>query len=504
MSEFILTLDFGTGTGKSFIFSVTGELIANSSKEWKYNENWKPFGENKVPIFDFDASEFWNILCNLVKQSINSSKINPKDIVAVSSTSMREGCVFFDKDGKELYAGPNIDARAFMEGMEIQGKLKEKLQHITGHLPAIIFMPARLAWFKKNKPEIYEKIYKFLMINDWILFRLTGEYISEPSNASESGIYDVHKREWSKELIELLDFPEHILPALKEPGTLICEGIDPDIARKMGISPKIKVVVGGADTECALLGTKTTKPGQTCIVAGTSTPVQMVTSKPCVDEKFRIWTCCHVVPNMWTVDSDAGETGHYLRWIKKVFNFDYPDIDNLAEQASPGSGGFFANFGGTVANYGGLTGLGYGGFLIPLPIISSDVFQAEFCRGLLENFAYIVKKNCAQVEEVAGLEIGAGDVALTGGQAKSNIFTSILCNVLGTPIKTFTIKEGSGLGSAVLASVGVGIYKNINDAAENMIHLEKIFEPDIKNTKTYRKLYKKWNKVHLQFLNIKK
>ena len=76
MSEYILTLDFGTGTGRSFIFSVDGELVANSSEEWKYNENWMFFGENKVPIFDFDANKFWAILCNLVKQSINSLKIN--------------------------------------------------------------------------------------------------------------------------------------------------------------------------------------------------------------------------------------------------------------------------------------------------------------------------------------------------------------------------------------------------------------------------------------------
>ncbi len=503
MPEYLLTLDFGTGTGRCLIFSITGELISHTSEEWKYNENWLPFGDNKVPQLDFDPDIFWKILCNLTKQAIKKSNINHQDIVAISSTSMRHGCVFLDKNGNELYAMPNVDARAFMEGMEMQGKYKEKIQQITGHMPPIIYVPARLAWIKNKKPEIYQKIDKFLMINDWILFRLTGQYVSEPSNACESMLLDVHSRKWSKELMELLDIPDTITPNLKESGSLIAEEIESDIAKQMGISAKIKVVVGGADTQCALLGTKTIKPGQSCAVAGTSTPFQIVTNKAQIDMNYRIWTGCHVVPNMWVIDSDAGETGHNLRWFKKIFKLDFPEIDKLAEQAPPGSGGFLANLGGSIANYGNLAEIGYGGFLIPLPIISTEIFQAEICRGLLENMAYIIKANAEQVEEISGLKVGEEDIALTGGQARSNIFATILTNVLGNPIKIFKIKEGTALGSAILASIGAGIYKNFDEAVNNMVHLEKTVKPDKILTKTYRKLFKKWKKIYNQFLKIR-
>ncbi len=503
MPNYVIALDFGTGTGRCLIFSTTGDLIIHTSEEWKYNEKWLPFGDNKVPQIDFDANLFWDILCNLTKQAIETSKINPNDIIAISSTSMRHGCVFIDKNGKELYAGPNIDARAFMEGMEMQGKYKEKIQQITGHMPPIIYVPGRLAWFKKNKPDVYEKIDKFLMINDWIILRLTGEKFSEPSNAGESMLLDVHKRTWSKELLELLEIPDHIVPDLKASGTLVTEEIDPNLAKKMGIPSNIKVVLGGADTQCALLGTKTIKPGQTCAVAGTSTPVQIVTSKPSIDMNFRIWTGCHVVPNLWVIDSDAGETGHNLRWLKKVFELDFLEIDGLAEKAAPGSSGFIANLGGSIANYGNLAEIGYGGFLIPLPIISTEIFRAEFCRGFLENLAYIIKANAEQVEEVSGLKVGEEDFALTGGQARSNVFSGILANVLGFPIRIHKVKEGTSLGCAILASSGAGTYKNIDEAVNNMVHLEKIVEPDKKHAKTYRKLFKKWKKIYNQFLKIK-
>jgi autoinducer 2 (AI-2) kinase len=316
-------------------------------------------------------------------------------------------------------------------------------------------------------------------------------------------LFDVHNRKWSKELMELLDIPDTITPNLKESGSLIAEEIESDIAKQMDISAKIKVVVGGADTQCALLGTKTIKPGQSCAVAGTSTPFQIVTKEPHIDMNYRIWTGCHVVPNMWVIDSDAGETGHNLRWFKKIFNLDFPEIDKLAEQAAPGSSGFLANLGGSIANYGNLAEIGYGGFLIPLPIISTEIFRAEICRGLLENMAYIIKANAQQVEEISGLEVGKEDIALIGGQARSNIFAKILTNVLGNPIKIFKIKEGTALGSAILASVGAGIYKNLSEATDNMVHLDKIFKPDKNSVKKYRKLYKKWKKIYNQFLKIR-
>ncbi|MHA1379903.1 MAG: FGGY-family carbohydrate kinase [Candidatus Helarchaeota archaeon] len=503
MPNYIIALDFGTGTGRCLIFSTSGELIIHTSEEWKYNESWIPFGDNKVPLLDFNAEKFWRILCKLTAQAIKQSKIDPDDILAISSTSMRQGCVFLDKNGKELYAGPNMDARAFKEGMEIQGKYKDKIQYITGHLPPIIYIPAKLAWFKNNKIDIYKKIDKFLMINDWIIYKLTGEYISEPSNTSESLLLDVHSISWSKELMDLLNVPEHILPELQNSGFLVTDEIESHIAKNMGIPSNIKVITGGADTQCALLGTKTVNPGQTCAVAGTSTPVQIVTSKPSIDEKCRIWTGCHVIPNMWIIDSDAGETGHNLRWLKKVLNIDFQEIDRLAEIAAPGSSGFIANLGGSKANYGNLSGLGYGGFLIPLPIVATEIYRAEFCRGLLENLAYVIKLNAQQVEEVSRLKVGEDDFSLTGGQANSNLFAEIVSNVLGFPIKVFKIKEGSALGCAVLASIGAGIYKNFDEATQNMVHLEKKVDPNKELTKTYRKLFRKWNKMYINFQKLK-
>ncbi|MHA1299715.1 MAG: FGGY-family carbohydrate kinase, partial [Candidatus Helarchaeota archaeon] len=290
---------------------------------------------------------------------------------------------------------------------------------------------------------------------------------------------------------------------LKPAGSFISDEINSGSAKKMGIPSKISVVVGGADTQCALLGTKTMKTGQTCAVAGTSTPVQIVVSTPSIDKQYRIWTGCHVVPNMWVIDSDAGETGHNLRWFKKIFNLDYPEIDRLAEQAQPGSSGFIANLGGSIANYGNLSEIGYGGFLIPLPIISTEVYRAQICRGILENLAYVIKANVHQVEELSGLKVGTENFALAGGQAKSKIFTDILCNVLGIPINIYKVKEASGLGCAILAAVGIGIYKNFDEATENMVHLEQIIEPNKNKTKKYKKLFKKWRKIYNQFLKIK-
>ena len=100
---------------------------------------------------------------------------------------MRQGCVFLDKDGSHLYGGPNRDVRGILYSMEVEELLGiERSYSITGRWPPWIFVPSRLRWFKEEQPEVYEKINKILMINDWILYMLSGECAAEPSNASET------------------------------------------------------------------------------------------------------------------------------------------------------------------------------------------------------------------------------------------------------------------------------------------------------------------------------
>ena len=136
-----------------------------------------------------------------LKEAISSTQIDPSDIAAISTMSQRQGCVFLDNSGRELYAGPNRDAR----GLEVDTDDymdSDEIYDITGRGLPFIFPLARLIWFQENEEEIYGKIKHLLTIDGWMNFRLTGQYVIDDTGASETLLYDITKRTWSEKILE--------------------------------------------------------------------------------------------------------------------------------------------------------------------------------------------------------------------------------------------------------------------------------------------------------------
>src|SRR5262245_42925608 len=172
-----------------------------------------------VKEYSFDAEAFWQILARCVRAALGQAAVSPSDVIGVATTSQREGCVFLAGDGRELYAGPNLDSRGFMEGLEVLGSLgPQRLYAITGHSAPFIFPLARYLWYRKQGGEAVARI---LMINDWMSFRLCGAPTAEPSNASESMLFDFRAREWSEEILAHFEVPAGILPPIVASGAAI-------------------------------------------------------------------------------------------------------------------------------------------------------------------------------------------------------------------------------------------------------------------------------------------
>src|SRR5262249_38297318 len=154
-------------------------------------------------------------------------------------------------------------------------------------------------------------------LNDWITYRLSGERVAEHSNAGESMLYDVTRRDWSAELLDTLDIPAAILPPLCAAGTRVGR-VTAAAAAATGIPEGTPVFAGGADTESALLGSGACEVGETGAVLGTTAPVQSVISSARIDPEGNLWTSCHVVPDRWVLESNAGDTGNAFRWLLEL------------------------------------------------------------------------------------------------------------------------------------------------------------------------------------------
>lgn len=489
--KYVLAVDAGSSGCHSLITDLQGHIVSSAHREWTYDTpaDAAPLGR------EFDPSGFWDMICQLIGEATRRASIASHQIIAVSAASQRQGVVFLDKDGHELYAGPNIDVRALSEGISIDSEFGNEVYQITGHTPSFLSAPAKLRWFKKNQPHVYESIATVLSISDWIIYRLSGERVGEVSSQCDIGLVDIHELQRSQRLVEMLRLPHGIYPEIVPSGTRI-GAVTAATAGQTGLAPGTAVVIGGADTQCGLLGMGVKNEGQVGIVAGWSAPVQMVTAQPIIDSRGRLWAGCHVLPGKWILESNAGESGGAYRWLKEVIFGQsntaediYTLMDGLAQKAPPGAGGVLAFIGPRVMDMSRLKP-SLGGFVFPVTPSVANIERKHLVRAALENVCFALKANCAQLEEVSQLRVK--EVSIGGGLAQSRSLVQMLSEVLGMPVTSFEMAQVTSFGAAMCAAVGSGIYPDLEQAMGAMQPKPIIVEPDPQRAQKYTQCYRRW------------
>ncbi len=486
--QYLMALDFGTGAGRCFIVSLDGKTSFDQYQEWAYDypEEAQPGGAQ------FNPQAFWDILASLIRKSIKKSGIDPAQIVGISSTSHREGVVFLDEDGRELYAGPNIDMRAPSNVEEIEAKYGERIHKTCGHWPFPMFVPYRLLWFKEKRPDIYEKIASVLLLNNWMLYRLCGQKGTEPSNGIETLLVDLKTRDWDVDLIRELGFDPSIFPPVSESGTVIGE-VTEEAAAETGLKAGTPVVLGGGDTQCALLGTAAVEPGDVGVVLGTFGPIQMAVPMPIISDPELIWSGCHTVPGSWVIESTSMETGQTYRWVRDIFyaseSLDTYGVMNREAVASPaGANGVKAYIGPRLPNYRRLEFVGPGGFVTQLPPAPGVVKRGDFARAALESVAFGVRLNIERLQRVSGMDVSV--LRVSGGLSKSGLLMQMMANLIGVEVTVPLHKEGSSLGAAICAGVGAGKFSSMQEGVNKLVVMDKTYRPE--EGQTYEKLYQDW------------
>ncbi len=506
--ENLIAIDVGTGSVRCAVFDINGNLISFAQEPWDYETTPDTLGLGK----EFDCGQLWARITRLIKEAMKKGKVSKENVIGVSSTSQRESYVFLNREGKELYGGPNIDIR----GMLVESKLKElappEFQQITGHWPPAMFAPARIIWFKENKPEVYKKIAYMLALNDWVLYKLSGKYSSEPTNAAESFLFDIRNMTWSEEIIESFQIPPEILPEVYPSGAKVGE-VTEEASNQTGLKKGTPVIAGGGDTSCALVATGALEEGQICAIGGTTTPIQMVISKPIFDTERRIWTSFHIIPDRWVMESNSGIMGRILEWFKnKVIELElkeairnkskiYELLNSWASEASPGADGTRVSMGPQIMDFSEAISIGPTVIVSPPLLLVSDALDPKnMIRAIFENMAFAIRANSEQIVEVSRIKFET--MRITGGLSRNKTMLKILADCLGLPVITPRVNEGSSLGCAMCAAVGAGIYKNFDEAVKSMIRWDETFEPDDAIHNQYEDFYSEWKNLYYKVLNL--
>ena len=489
--RYVAVLDAGTSSLRCFVFDARGRISSSRSEAWSYlaTPDSSPYAR------EFDTERVWQTACGLLQGAIQDARATPRQVAAVTATSQRQGVVFLDRDGREIYAGPNIDLRAVFEGGAIDEQMGDRVYRTTGHTPSFLLAPAKLRWFQLQAPEAYARIASVLPLADWLVFRLSGTLVSEPSLAAEAGLLDITRRQWCTDILDDLGLVGNGHIPVVGAGE-VAGGLREAISAETGIAAGTPVTLAGADTQCGLLGMGVWKERQAGIVAGWSAPLQMVTDQPRLAPARETWAGCHVTPKAWVLESGSGDAGDSYRWLADMLwgrgpgSFD--DMDAEAASVPSGAEGTLAFLGPSRMDMGNV-GLRQGGILFPVPMTVTQPDRGHLTRAAMEGIAYALRQNLQQAETIAGQ--AAKDIAVGGGMTRSSTWTEILVNVLGRPVRVSPTPQASALGAYLCTTTALGDYKDLDEAADSVVGSMPEVKPDPQESAQYRDHYQHWADV---------
>lgn len=503
--QFLMAIDAGTGSVRAVLFRIDGTQVSCVQKEWEHREDPRYPGS-----MDFDWVHNWELACSCIRGVLEETGIDPKQIAAVSTTCMREGIVLYDKDGNEVWACANVDARSNDEVgklIHMNPELEKEVYLQSGQTYALGALP-RLLWVKDKMPDVYGRVAEIGMFNDWLIRKLTGVEAVEPSNGSTTGIFDLQSRNWDASIARKCGLRDDIFPPVKECGSII-SNVNAKGAEDTGLAQGTPVVVGGGDCQLGTIGVGATEPNQAAVFGGSFWQYEFNTADGATDPKCRVRVNCHAVPGVWQYEALAFKPGLVMRWFRDGFcqlekqqstatGEDTYDIMNReAEKIPAGSYGMMCAF-SDVMNF--ISWKHASPTFTNFELDPEKFNRYTFYRAILENTAMLVKGHMELVREATGNM--PSEVIFAGGAAKSPLWSQILADVLGMPVKVPVVKEATALGAAILAGYGVGIYSSIEEGAKRTVQWDRVFVPNMENHAVYNNLYGTWRKIYAAQLEL--
>lgn len=484
----LLGIDIGTTNWKAAVFDENGKAICikKTPAITRYDEKEQGY---------YDPNELWDKICSVIKSTVEFC--GRGNISAVSVTSMAETVVPIDKDGNCCY--PFIawfDTRSIREAEIIEATIgKQKLFEITGLDPNPIFSVPKIMWIRENAADAYEKAYKWLQISDFINFKLTGEFVTDYTLASRTLALDIHKKEWSDTILEAMQISKDTFPELTESGKVIGQ-VNKKASEVTGLPAGVPVVMGGHDHPCATIPTGTILGRKILDSSGTAEAFLFVSGKgekaPKVDIGQRV--CLHLDPSryvLWggiiasgiSVDWGFNRFASVEEWGFKKVEYTYAELSEKIATIKPGSDGamYLPHLRGSGAPYWDPRAKGaYIG-------LKSTHTNVELMRALFEGLSFQAKMIIEMEESLAGYKVES--LCTVGGGTKIKLWQQIKADVTGKVIEIPEVSDATALGAALLAGVGTGVYKSIEEASRTACRSIEVIEPNNRNSAIYSELY---------------
>jgi len=484
MVKYLLAHDLGTSGNKATLFTTEGKLVKSvvySYDTFYFNNNWA----------EQDAEDWWKAVCRTTGEIL--AGIDNTRVAAVCFSGQMMGCLCVDKNGKPLRRSIIwADQRSVKEADSIKaGMGDERFYKITGHRISPSYSIEKLLWIKNNEPETYENTYKILNSKDYIIYKLTDEFVTDYSDATGTCVLDLNELKWSDEIISITGIDGDKLPQLRE-STYVVGGVTERAAGETGLKAGTPVVCGGGDGVCAAVGAGCVKEGLTFSYIGSSSWIATTTRKPIYDEKLRTFTWAHIVPGYVLPCGSMQSAGGSYAWLKKeICRIEtkeaaergispYELINEEIEKSSPGAKGllFLPYLLGERSPW--WNPYARGAFIG----LTMEHKREDVLRSVLEGVTF----NLNIILEVFKQFSPIDSITVIGGGAKGRIWRQIMADIYNVDIeKPDYLEEATSMGAAVTGGVGVGEFKNF-DVIDKFVKIESVQRPDKQNISKYDQL----------------
>jgi len=486
--KLILAHDLGTTGNKATLFDENGSLIA--SEFFGYDT----FFPDALSV-EQNPEDYWEAVCISTRKLIEKSGYTRDQIAVVSFSGQMMGALPVDATGKPLYRILIwADRRGVNEVNWVRERIDEdRIYQITGHRLSPNYSLAKILWLKKNHPEVYERTTYFLMAKDYVVFKLTGHFASDYSDASGTNLFDLVRETWSDEILNAVEIDPAKLPPLYSSTEVVGE-ITHEAARETGLLPGTPVVIGGGDGPCAAAGAGVVREGQAYNYLGSSSWIAIATDTPFYDREKRNFTFHHLIRGLYMPAGTMQAAGGSYQWCRDTIcerekaiatelglsPYDLMNLEACKVPAGAENLLFLPYLLGERAPWWNPQARG------TFVGLTARHKKSHLIRSVLEGVSFNLRIILDAFREQG---VGIKNMRIIGGGARGVFWAQLLSSMYGMDIlRPVYLEEATSLGAAIVGGVGVGIFPDLG-VAEDLIEIRDCYHPFPEDVETYSRLY---------------
>jgi sugar (pentulose or hexulose) kinase len=486
----IAVINLGLKSVRCIVFNEEGEKLAS------FSEPLRTFIQED--LVEQDPNEWWQKTKSVVGKALQSTEVREQvKLLAVTASASCLVCI--DERGLPLMNAIMVsDARSRKHAELLENTHEfQKVKADTGIRATADLMLPKIMWLKDNKRDVYDSTYKFLSPNDFLIFKLTGEFVTDINNAIKYH-FDIHSKGWPTKLLNTLGIDESKLPLVTEQGSIISM-VSKSVAEKLCLPRDTKLILTTYDALCAVFGSGVSEVGDGCDVSGTVTSLRVVTDKHIVDPQKRVFFSPYYGSSYWLAGGSNNMGGGIIEWAKQLL-FEgnegaYDVMEEVIAESRPCSEGLiFLPYllGERTPVWDPLAkGVFFG--------LGRHHTQTHMIRAIFESAGFSVL-HIAETLKDLGVETKI--VSASGGLSRINSICQIKADMLNVPVELVNEFETTSLGAAILAGVGTGYFSSLKEASNTLVRKGRRFEPNKDKNEVYMEYFELYKNLYANLKDL--